>query len=129
MQIHLGFYSRLPLPHPSLYSFSGLGGVSLLSCLSATEGPSESQSQLFTQACRTVIAISRGHDSLGAIRVQKHASEEGCVIPAAAQPDFRIHLGILLSHLSFPNTLASNGRSRFVNVSVSVRPLKPSSVC
>ena len=125
MQIHLGFYSRLPPPQPSLYSFSGLGGVSFLSCLSATEGPLESQRQLFTQACRTVIAISRGHDSLGALCVQKHTSEEGCVIPAAAQPDFRIHLRILPSHLSSPNTLASNGRSRFVNVSVSIMTLKP----
>ena len=113
-----------PAPTFSVFIF-WLGGVSFLSYLSATEGPLESQSQLFIQACRTVIAISRSHDSLGALRVQKHASEEGCVIPAAVQPDFRIHLWILPSHLSSPNTLASNGRSRFVNVSVSVMPLKP----
>lgn len=119
-----GFLFQASPPQP-LYSFSGLGGVSFLSCLSATEGPLESQSQLFTQACRTVIAIFHVHDSLGASHVQKHASEEGCVIPAAAQPDFRIHLQILPSHLSSPNTLASSGRSCFVNVSVSVMSLKP----
>ena len=66
--------------------------------------------------------FSCSHNPLGTLRVEKHTSQEGCVIPAATQADFKNSLGDFALLSKLPKCLYIKWPSLFL--SVSLMPLK-----